>query len=215
MNRLGSNSRTGKIVGGMMGPKVLMASPRSRNEIENIALGLIRKYQPDAEHNPQKFEIDDFFQFELEDIIPGLVCRVDSDLPQGVAGYTDSETLECVVSDRLFENTTESGNYYRYSTTAHECGHALLHINEFRKKKEILRSLTNKGAQLRFYRQESVPTFRNPEWQAWAFAQAILIPASALNKAIATGKTRFELSRLFQVNEVFVDTRFRALGITT
>jgi Zn-dependent peptidase ImmA (M78 family) len=61
------------------------------------------------------------------------------------------------------------------------------------------------------YRKTSVPLYRNPEWQAWRFAGALLMPEAPFKVLMERGYTKGDLADHFQVNPSFVDTRMRAL----
>lgn len=136
------------------------------------------------------------------------------DLPSGIYGYTDSDRMESVISSDLLDAPSESQMRYARSTIAHESGHALIHVPEFRRKKASLRSIHDKEhISLRLHRQADVKVFMNPEWQAWRFAGALLMPAPTFRAAIREGLDEFDLSELFNVNPAFVRSRLRALKL--
>jgi Zn-dependent peptidase ImmA (M78 family) len=190
--------------------RVVIANPRSGAEIDEIALRIIQKFQPKVLDKPTPFEIELFFECSLESI-----SGVNSDykeLPSGIYGYTDSDAMESVISSELMDDPFQIR--FCRSTMAHEVGHVLIHVPEFRCKKALLRSIHDKRhVSLRLYREVDVPVFKNPEWQAWRFAGALLMPAPTFISAVKDGLDERELSRLFQVNPAFVRTRLSALKI--
>jgi len=75
------------------------------------------------------------------------------------------------VWDALVEPVPRS--HYARSTACHEIGHAVLHVPVLRRKLLATEMLARtQRAKLRAY--------EDPEWQAWAFAGAILMPSATL-----------------------------------
>ena len=189
--------------------KLVPAQPRSNNDIESLALSIVRTYQPRVLNNGEQFDIERFFDCELE-----LITQVSPDYQQlgdEIYGYTDSEEMVCVISSDLAEDPWSK--YFYRSTMAHEIGHAVMHVRDYRRIKAILRSIHKKDHQLRMYREKDIILYRNPEWQAWRFAGALLMPEPVFRDAICNGYKVRSLSERFGVNPKFVRTRFKALNI--
>jgi Zn-dependent peptidase ImmA (M78 family) len=189
--------------------KIIPAQPRSGRDIDKKALDLVRYYQPRVLTHGESFDICSFFEFELPEL-----SGVDVDyqrLNPGIYGYTDSEQNVCVISADLAED--QSQELFLHSTIAHETGHVIFHVPEFRQKRTLLKSILRKedvsGSLL--HRAVDVPTYRNPEWQAWHFAGALLMPAPAFIEAMNKGYGDHELSKRFRVNPKFVQNRRRAI----
>lgn len=87
------------------------------------------------------------------------------------------------------------------ATLNHELGHAVLH-REVLKRMQV--PATSPGGLARHPRSE-VPAFVDPEWQAWVFAGALLMPRSSL--AAMRGAAPWETARIHQVTESFLQTR--------
>lgn len=194
-----------------MSLRVPVASPRSGAEIDAIALKIIKKFQPEILDEPAPFNIERFFECELERI-SGVKSDYRRDLPSGIYGYTDSDTMESVICSDLLDDPLQIK--FTKSTIAHETGHVLIHVPEFRRKKALLRSIHDKEhVSLRLHRQANVKVFMNPEWQAWRFAGALLMPTPTFKAGVIKGLDELDLSELFQVNPAFVRTRLRALKL--
>jgi len=190
--------------------RLIPAKPRSKADIDKIALDIVLRYQPEVLNNGERFDIERFFEFDLYECV-----KVDTDyqpLSQGIYGYTDSEELISVISVDLMENSLDE--YFCRSTMAHETGHAILHVWDFRRKKAILHSIHNKDHVLRNYREEDIVLYRNPEWQAWRFAGSLLMPEQAFIEAYKEGLGERGLSKRFGVNPAFIRSRAKALKIT-
>lgn len=194
-----------------MSRELVLANPRSGVEIDRIALRVVKTFQPEALEEPLPFDIERFFECEMEKIT-GVVPDYKK-LPPGIYGYTDSGTMESVISSDLMDNPSQL--FFARSTIGHETGHCLIHVSEFRVKKAILKSIHDKchGDGLRMYRESDIPTYMNPEWQAWRFAGALLMPRTAIEIGIKHGGNERDLARWFQVNPPFLRTRLRALKI--
>lgn len=195
-----------------MAQKVLAAAPRKGIDIDHLAHEMVGKYQPEVLNGNIAFDVEEFFEFDLEDI-----CGVKADyreLPPGIYGVTDSERRECIISAELMHRLRESDKFFVRSTIAHEVYHAMIHVPEFRKKRAILKSINdNQHASLCLYRQEDVPIFMNPEWQAFRFGGALLMPAAPFKAAIKNGAGVRDLSDLFKVNPANVRSRAKALKL--
>ena len=192
-----------------MTARIVPAAPRSNKNIEDLALGIIMKCQPGVFTAGEAFDIERFFECHLEDM-----AGVETDyiqLDEGVYGYTDSETRECVISLDLVE-TPHQRRFYR-STTAHESGHGIMHVDDYRRKQARLRSLHGKNHQLRMYRADDVVLYRNPEWQAYRFAGALMMPARLVEEAVNRGFSVEDLSNRFDMHPAFVHYRLKSLGL--
>jgi Zn-dependent peptidase ImmA (M78 family) len=189
--------------------RLVPANPRNRNDIESFALSIIRSLQPGVFTDNERFDIERFFDCYLEKL-----AGVSTDyrtLEDGIYGYTDSDEMVCVISRELSEDPSQE-KFYR-STMAHECGHAMMHVKDYRTKKAILRSIHRKDHQLRVYREKDIVTYKNPEWQAWRFAGAILMPESVFKTTVKDGYSIYDLSDRFGVNPAFVRTRLKAFNL--
>ncbi|HEX5736120.1 MAG TPA: ImmA/IrrE family metallo-endopeptidase [Blastocatellia bacterium] len=190
---------------------VPVARPRSKIDISHITMEIIRKYQPEMLNKLMPFDIERFYEFDLTDLTG--VRPVYEELPLELHGYTDIEQMKCVISNRLADDVSRI-QFFR-STVAHEVGHAVMHVREFRQRKTLIRLIHNQeDASLRLYHEEDIPPFRNPEWQAWWFAKSLLMPGVMVRKAVEDGYDVYDLAQTFQVYPAFVLRRLRDLRIS-
>ncbi|HKU75688.1 MAG TPA: ImmA/IrrE family metallo-endopeptidase [Pyrinomonadaceae bacterium] len=192
-----------------MARSVVRASPTSGNQLDHQALAIVRNYQPWVLENPSRFDVERFFENDLVSI-----TGVNFDyrpLRYDVLGYTDSDEMVSVVSASLAE---EESNLFR-ATVAHEIGHAILHVPQFRRKKQLLRFVDNDDMDvgLRMYREDEIPLYENPEWQAWRFAKALLMPVPAVVKACQLNYSIEEMSIDFGVSVKFTRSRLKELKL--
>lgn len=195
-----------------MNRKVILAAPRSGKDIDEIMLRIVKKTQPQVLARPSAFDVEVFFECDLPEIT-GVVSDY-RELPHGLDGFTDSDKMITVVAKDLVESDDVVTRRRGRATIGHEGSHVLIHIPEFRLRKSILRSIhESTNDNLRFHREENVPTYRNPEWQAWRGAKALLMPAPAVQIAVDRGCNLPDLVKIFDANPAFVRSRLTELGL--
>jgi Zn-dependent peptidase ImmA (M78 family) len=191
-----------------MGKQVLVAKPRSGVYIDKIALSVVANYQPEMLSEPQQFEAQRFLECELENLTQ--ISYDYQELQFNVHGYTDIEGMECVICSSLVDNPNQKR--FLRSTIAHELGHCFLHVPEFRHRKQLTRFIHNdENANLQLRREDNIPLYANPEWQAFRFAGALLIPKASLEIALSQKASKEDLCDIFGVNPAFLNSRLRAL----
>ena len=192
-------------------PKLIPAQGRSGLEIDRIAEGVLNHFQPEAIGEPQIVDVEAIFELWLPDL--GIEPDYQPLERRGIQGYTDSENMVCVVSAELADDQT-AAPYFR-STVAHEIGHAILHIPEYRgRRKKIISEQVSNNRVLHRLPDTEIPIYRNPEWQAHRFAGGLLMPEAAVRKALfVNSEDREELPTVFGVTPAFVRSRLRGLKI--
>lgn len=183
-----------------MGYKVFPAKKRLKRDIDLYAGQFNNKHT--------SFDIIEFFDIDLESI-----ANVTTDyrkLPQGIHGYTNVQTRECIISvdiaDGLF------GERYYRTTVAHEVGHALMHVSDYQFCRDMA-PLANNGKEVMLFRKEEIKPWHDPEWQAWYFAGALLMPEKAVKCLISNGCNIYDLANHFNVNPAFVKVRLDKLKL--
>ena len=178
-------------------------SPRSYRDLEQIA-GYVRqqlKLSPEEAIRPlQLFESLDDIKIERAsgEAIPlrhGVVALEDSE------GYTryDRERglIEVLASEQTYE-WLEQGHRRATFFVPHELGHCLLHT------KQLIRLAQMPTRQLAALHRGTAKhrAFEDTEWQANAFACALLMPASGLVdlEQKCGGLTGFDISRRYGVS---------------
>ncbi len=190
---------------------VVRASPTSGNQLDQHALGVVRRYQPSVLDEPSPFDIERFFENDLHSMtgvnFDYLPLRYD------ILGYTDSDEMVSVVSASLAEDAANL-NLFR-ATIAHEVGHAILHVSQFRRRKQVAKFVDNDEMDvgLRMYREDQIPLYENPEWQAWRFAKALLMPFSTVFRAYHLSYSVEDMSSAFGVSVKFARSRLKDLKL--
>lgn len=193
---------------------VSKARPRSGEEIEKIACSVIESFQPNALVMLTSFDVEDFFEFELKN---RTGVEPDTwDFPEGIDGWTNSEDMTCFISLKLMEYGECNATRRKLrATQAHETGHCFLHVEDARRNQEFQQEFVNdKKSSLERYRPEDIKAYENPEWQAWRFASALLMPERCFRRAVDCNWTIKRIKRAFDVNPAFIDVRLRELKIS-
>lgn len=143
--------------------------PLSRARIEEIMLDVVARFSPETLSGSTPFPVEAYCDSdELGQY--GFRFRVD-DLPFGTEGRIDDEDL--VIDTDVYEALLNGDLRARF-TCAHEIGHAILHGTQLRAMN------AGKRGSVHLHRRESLPAYRDPEWQANAAAAAILMPVPAV-----------------------------------
>lgn len=193
--------------------RIPRVAPRTIVEIESLAESVVRQFQPNALKELVPFDVESFLENELESFT-GISFGV-LELPNGLDGYTDPGERICVISSLLYDDADNIVTYRRLrSTIAHEIGHCLLHVPNASEPKELNGRFENDGAfPIERYNPEDLRAFENPEWQAWRFASALLMPAACFRRAVSVGWTMKRIQNAFEVNSSFVESRKKQLSI--
>lgn len=152
---------------------------RSYREIEHVA----GRWRRQLGYEPlQSFDAARFFEFEMGDIqLPTrngqveLYNHVQSCAEEGLTRWDqDEQRLEMVLSEGSYVDLNNGLARPKF-TVCHEFGHAVLHTDELVR----LAGLTI-ARQAAMYREREHSKCYDSEWQANAFAAAILMPAEGI-----------------------------------
>lgn len=179
-------------------------------QIELIAVRVLRNKQPRVLEGAEPFDIQRMVDVDLEND-----TGIDVDythLPEGVYGITSTS------DDTMYINSSLSDDPYNErflrSTLAHEVGHCIIHVPIVRQQRavRVFRQVKDDMG-ICLYRKDNIPVFRNPEWQAWHFAEALLMPRPAVGILLKEGASVSDMANHFEVNGAFAKYRLRAMKI--
>lgn len=183
--------------------------------IDNVALELIKRIQPEVLAGKCSFDVERYVDVYLEEMT-GIAPDYRQGLPDGIYGYTHTAEGRMVINSDLLDNMFGDNERFYRSTVAHEVGHCILHVPVLRQqKRDKIFTENKKEEKIALYRKTNIPLYQNPEWQAWRFAGALLMPANVMRALIAEGASIQEMANHFHVNGSFVESRMRALRIST
>jgi hypothetical protein len=188
-----------------MSSYVPMVGPLSRADIEAQALEVVSRHYPYLLRKPGKFPVLDFFDHVLRDDY-GLDPCVKA-MSDGVEGMAYPNGM-VILSEATYRAAHQENGRARF-TVSHEAYHGLFHRHQIR------RVLVHSG-ELVLHRRQSIPKFRDPEWQANAFASALLMPEWAVREVADRTQTLYRISvmgAVFGVSSQAAQIRLEKLGI--
>lgn len=180
-------------------------------QIEQIAVRILRQKQPEVLEGVGAFDVERMVDLDLE-TDTGIDPDYTYELPEGVYGLTNT------YEDKMYINAALSDNPYNErflrSTLAHEVGHCVIHVPTVRRQRAVrIFRQTKDDMKINLYRKDNIPIYMNPEWQAWHFAGALLMPRSAVEVFFREGASVHDMGDHFRVNGAFVRYRLRALKL--
>lgn len=183
----------------------------SRREINEFALRIITHFQPCVLRGEEAFNLDGFIEV-VEDQVT-IDFDFTSDLPAGIDGCTSTIDNKILIRADLVDDPSKER--YARSTIAHEIGHVVLHIPRLRELSKDVTFRQKKEEQgLNLYSRKDLKAYEDPEWQAWEFAGALLMPKPAIVTLMAEGMSPRSMATVFNVNTVFLESRMRKLKMT-
>ncbi len=199
---------------GYLDQKVPIVAPLSRAKIEDDTLHFLGKYQPESLASPKEVDIEEIFEIIIPEIKPDLETRyLDlSHLGPDVMGYTDAQKKICCIHSELYDAATKepkSPEARRFrATVAHEISHCLYHYS-FLKTFRSFCAVNGKNTLMR--KRSDIPAYKDPEWQAWEQAGALLMPKPCIEMLQKENKNVYEIAEIFNVNPSFVKNRLERL----
>src|SRR5690606_3735229 len=118
---------------------------------------------------------------------------------------------ELVLAQYVYDGMIDGNGRDRF-TGAHECCHGLLHLPQ-------IEQVLVDSKLPRLYRRQEIPRYRDPEWQADAWAGSFLMPTMAVQAFVSKyGVDLDGMSTAFNVSYTAVRTRIhymRRAGLIT
>jgi len=157
--------------------KVPPVRPLSTAAIEELGRCVLEQLDPDVLKKPQPLDVLRL----VDDRLPKFGIHVSPASREELgdrAGATDPQgrhEIEILIGEEYWERLEEGGppSYFAKTTVCHELGHGVLHVPVLRRR--LL--LTDCFARVE---RKAIKAYEDPEWQAWAFAGAILMPSVTL-----------------------------------
>lgn len=101
------------------------------------------------------------------------------------------------------------------ATQAHEIGHCFLRVEDARNNRELQQKFVNdQHSSIKMYNPNDLKAYEKPEWQAWRFASALLMPEVCFKRAVECNWTKRQIKYAFDVNPSFIEVRLRELKIS-
>ena len=117
--------------------------------------------------------------------------------------------INILVREDLWANLYERGRraHHPRATIGHELGHAVMHVHVLRRRM----ALPQRQHLLARQARRDLPAYCDPEWQAWAFAGALLIPRRAIQ--MLRRPSVEDVATTFHVSEQFVQAHLKRIKL--
>lgn len=142
----------------------------SSSQIEKEAEMFLEKLSPNSLLKPQPTPVLEIFENKLETL--NFTPLIGKNI-KGLGGITDVTHRFIQLPNATYKRLEKSDPQARF-TVAHEFGHAYLHSKE-----QALGTFPFRN-HLTFAQRSRIRAFEDPEWQANAFAAAILMPLKTM-----------------------------------
>lgn len=180
----------------------------SRAQIENEANALLKRLQPDAYSGDTLVDVETVYDVYIvteHGIKTGY--RDLSKYASNILGFTNAKDKVSFVDKSLIDSDDPVIRRRCRATIGHEIGHCLYHV-------PILQdyiSFSLRDNPNGFCRKEKslIKAYEDPEWQAWEFAGAFLMPKTLIMECIQDSLSRNDIAEKFDVNPSFVDVRLK------
>lgn len=194
--------------------KVPKVSPRSREGIEKEVKRLLYDTQPEALiRDDSPVDVESIFEFYIPDKFGVKTGYTDlSAIGPNILGYTDAISNTSYVDKSLSDSDNPVTIRRFRATVAHESSHSICHLAEL---KDFNSSLIETAGILYRELPSNIKPYENPEWQAWYYAGALLMPTARIFRYVERGYSANDMANIFDVNPVFVKVRLNKLGIKT
>ena len=172
-------------------PRLIVVSPRSRSDIEEVTEQLIERFQPAHCRLPGALDLEYLAEVELYNAFGFDIGPAKLDASVEAVSIPSERVI--FIREDVYEALGRSQGRARF-TVAHEIGHLVLHG-------EVAEPFMSGNAATFYRKKGEIAPYRDPEWQAETFAGALLMPASTVRKLVADGGRSNELlSSVFEVS---------------
>lgn len=193
-----------------MTKKVTRVPPLSREAIETFSMNLLRKLQPEVFRDEIPVQIDAIYELYIPTEYKIETGYTDlTHLGSEILGYTDASRRRSFVEGSLVDTDDSVLLRRGRATIGHESGHCLQHVNVLNQFQSML---ADEGLKLHRAERSTLKAYEDPEWQAWEFARACLMPRILVMKYYDKGYSLHDMAEIFDVNPSFMEVRLRKLG---
>jgi Zn-dependent peptidase ImmA (M78 family) len=183
----------------------------SKRDIDIQSAKILTSFQPKVLTALEPLNVDRLIEV-VEDALE-IDFDITYDLPHGIEGCTSTTDNKVLIHADLADDPSSVKRFR--ATVAHEIGHALLHVPLLREysRNRIFSQKKGEEKGIELYRNANCPAYKDPEWQAWYFAGAILMPKPAIDMLLKSGDSLRSMAERFEVNPAFLKVRLRKLEV--
>ncbi len=191
--------------------KLPVVRPQSKAGLNKKAEKYLAQLQPEVLVNDSGVDVEAFFEIDIPDLF-GIETGYrdlssEFGLCKSVLGYTNCKEKISYIDKSLSDafDPTTTGRYR--ATVAHEIGHCILHVSYL----NFESSSQGASKDLLFRKDIHMKAYENPEWQAWEFAGALLMPRKRVIRYLKANLPISQMARAFGVNPAFMKVRLSKL----
>ncbi len=143
-------------------------------------------------------------------VYPASAVELEDRLAATVPIATEKDETHILIQQSLWHELLDGGRAANRAraTLAHELGHAILHVPILRRRMSLPNAETLLNRKMR---RDEIPPYRDPEWQAWAFAGNFLAPRAAI---LASGENTVQaLADRFEVSGSMMRSHLKRLKL--
>jgi len=190
--------------------KVPPVNPLSMAAIEELGRCFLEYLSSDVLSHPQPLNVRDLIDQRLPEFGIHMSPASREELGDR-AGATDPNgdgEIDILVSEDVWDAIEEPVPkcHFARTTVCHEVAHAVLHVPVLRRRLLMTDALAR-------IERRSLRAYEDPEWQAWAFAGAILMPSATL-RVLQEGGRRLApdlVSEIYHVSVPMAKSHLRRL----
>lgn len=179
------------------------------DQIERIAEAALEELYPAALRSPQPVDLCHLIDTELPrhgiHISPASFLELGN--REAVTDPAGDDEIEILLLEDRYEDLFAGGSKANRAraTVGHELGHGVLHVPVIRR----WRKLPTANLLLARTARANMQPWEDPEWQAWCFAGAFLVPARTLRPI--RGEDLWTLAQFYNVSPDFMRSRLKRL----
>jgi IrrE N-terminal-like domain len=199
-------------MGSFLDEEVPPVNPLGMAAVVELGRCFLEQLAPEVLAAPHRLDVLDLVDTRLPKF--GIhVCPASREELGDRDGATDphgSGEVTILVSEEVWDQLGQPApqSHYARSTVCHEIGHAVIHVPVLRRRLLITDVLART-------QRAKLPAYQDPEWQAWAFSGAILMPSSTL-RMLQSGQGGLSLelvSRTYEVSTGMASSHLKRLKL--
>lgn len=184
-----------------MGTTTIKVTPKSKKELELIAMALLETKIPERHKKPGKLDLLDIFNNRLSDLF-GFTMDINESLPDEIEGITDFKGKRLILSGTTHTKLEQDDPRARF-TMAHEISHTVLHSHFFKGEKLY------ESSRAKRLNRGDLPAYEDAEWQADYCAAGLLMPYHHVISMLDKAADEYDLIRVFGVSYKAAQKRIR------
>jgi len=201
--------------------RVVPVPPRSTNSIVEEAEEVLKEIAPKRLKSPGPLNVVKHLEYSIPSeldihVQPVEASEIPGDEARTVTRGEPGDPVDVLIREDVWGDLLKGGSdANRPKVTAiHEVGHAKIHVNFIRENRADASARDDSVIFSRKARRD-LKAYRDPEWQSYTFAGALLAPVSAIEQVLddRPNCTVGQLARVFRISNDMMRSHLKRLGI--